>query len=56
MGIGDFLGMRRVLWEERDPPAHVIATMTALIHLEGSRRAGTDDQHQPAGDPGSPRG
>jgi len=58
MGIGDFLGMRWVLWEERDPPAHVIATMTALIHhgIEGSRRAGTDDQHQAAGDPGSPRG
>jgi hypothetical protein len=55
MGIGDFLGMRWVLWEERDPPAHVIDTMTALIHhgMEGSRRAGTDGQHQAAGDPGS---
>jgi hypothetical protein len=26
MGIGDFLGMRWVLWEERDPPPHVIDT------------------------------
>jgi AcrR family transcriptional regulator len=56
MGIGDFLGMRWVLWEERDPPAHVIDTMTALIHhgIEGSPRAGTDDRHQAAGDPGPP--
>lgn len=55
MGIGDFLGMRWVLWEERDPPAHVIDTMTALIHhgMGGSRRAGIDSQHQAAGDPPS---
>ena len=62
MGIGDFLGMRWVLWEERDPPAQVIDTMTALIDhgiahpdgMEGSRRAGIDGHHQTAGDPGSP--
>jgi hypothetical protein len=54
MGIGDFLGTRWVLWEERDPPAHVIEAMTTFIHhgMEGSRRAGTDGQHRPAGDPG----
>jgi AcrR family transcriptional regulator len=54
MGIGDFLGMRWVLWEERDLPAHVIEAMTAFIHhgMGGSRRAGTHGQHQPAGDPG----
>jgi len=60
MGIGDFLGMRWVLWEERDPPAQVLDTMTALIHHgiapphEGSRRAGTDGQHRAGGHPGSP--
>jgi AcrR family transcriptional regulator len=56
MGIGDFLGMRWVLWEERDPPPHVIDTMTALIHhgIEGSRRAGTDGRHQAVGDAREP--
>src|SRR6266536_2565763 len=58
--IGAFLGMRWVLWEERDPPAQVLDTMTALIHHgiapphEGSRRAGTDGQHRAGGHPGSP--
>lgn len=56
MGVGDFLGMRWVLWEEHDPPARVIDTMTELIHhgIEGSRGAGTDGQHQAAGDPRPP--
>jgi AcrR family transcriptional regulator len=54
MGIGDFLGMRWVLWEERDPPAHVIDAMTAFIHhgMEGSPRGVTDGQHRAAGDRG----
>jgi AcrR family transcriptional regulator len=31
MGIGDFLGMRWVLWDGRDPPERALETMTALI-------------------------
>jgi AcrR family transcriptional regulator len=30
MGIADFLGMRWVLWEERDPPEHVLETAAEL--------------------------
>lgn len=31
MGIGDFLGMRWVLWERRDPPEYVLDTLTTLV-------------------------
>jgi len=44
MGIGDFLGMRWVLWEERDPPAQVLDTMTGAHpprHRSTTRREST---------------
>jgi len=46
MGIGDFLGMRWVLWEERDLPDHVLDTMTALIHhgMAGVREEQGEEQ------------
>jgi AcrR family transcriptional regulator len=31
MGMGDFLGMRWVLWEGRPPPAHAIDALLALV-------------------------
>lgn len=44
MGIGDFLGMRWVLWEGREPPEEALETMFTLIHrglaLEAPRSKG----------------
>ncbi|MFQ5340243.1 MAG: TetR/AcrR family transcriptional regulator [Anaerolineae bacterium] len=38
MGIGDFLGMRWVLWEDKSPPEEVIETMMAFIRNGIDRR------------------
>jgi AcrR family transcriptional regulator len=61
MGIADFLGMRWVLWEERDPPEHVLETVAELYsrgmaaEVEGRRHEGGDGDDQAAGGP-SPGG